>query len=383
MKVLIPLMLIAVLSFPLPSWGKEAKELEDTIQEKKGDLTEIQKELKEKKRTIKKKWWEEKKITDTLDEIDSQLDRKEKELAALNAKKQEIERKITEHEREITKLETLLAALDERFTSRVRAMYKLHRVGVVRVLFSAEDYSDALRRYKAFQLIVESDLQLLKAYQSAIEEKETRKKKLIEEKGTLLEKEREIETKQGEIAREKRRKTTLLASVKKERLAYQKAVAELEEREKALRSLLEELRLKVVALKEGNFKTLRGKLIPPVQGTFFSPQGRTKGIGIKAPEGAEIRSVFNGKVVYASWFKGYGNLMIIDHGGGYHTVFGHISRLLKEVDEEVKTGEVVALVGSTGSIEGFMLYFEIRHHGRCEDPVRWLVIPREGNAKKK
>lgn len=369
------LLLVIAFFTPSPLWSKDVKYFEKTIEEKKGDLTEIQEKLHEKKSMAREKWWEEKKITDSLDKIERRLNRKERELRTLNAEMKKLEGKVAKHGAEIMKLETQLAALDERFTSRIRAMYKLHRVGMVRVLFSAENYGDALRRYKASRLAVESDLLLLQTYQGAIEGKKKTKRELLDEKKNLLIKKREIEVKKREIKKEKQKKASLLAAVKTERLAYHKAIDELKERENAMVSLIETLRIKVASLKGGNFKALLGSLPSPVKGTLFSPEGRKRGIGIKAPEGTEIKAVFDGKVVYASWFKGYGNLMIIDHGDGYHTILAHTSRLLKEVGEKVKMGEVVALVGSTGSIEGPMLYFEIRHHGRSENPLKWLAGP--------
>jgi septal ring factor EnvC (AmiA/AmiB activator) len=381
-KVFIAIFIVAFF-LPSPSRGEGVKELEKTIQKKKGDLTEIQKELKEKKKKVKKKWWEEKKITDALDETGRRLNRKEGELRKLNAEMKVLEKKVTQQEGEIAKLEGILAAQDEQFQSRVRAMYKLHRVGMVRVLFSAEDYSDALRRYKAFQLVAENDLQLLQTYQRGIAEREKRRKDLIEEKRTMARKKSAVETKKQEIVREKRKKAILLASVKKERLAYEQAITELKGREKALHSLVQKLTAKASELRGAGFETLRGKLPPPVRGTIFSPKGREKGIGIKAPEGTKIQAIFKGKIAYAAWFKGYGNLMIIDHGGGYHTVAAHASRLLKKVGENVKMGDVVALVGSTGSIEGPMLYFEIRHHGTAVNPLTWLTLPRTGKAQKR
>jgi septal ring factor EnvC (AmiA/AmiB activator) len=376
MKILIAVLIIVCL-VPSLSWGEKLKELEKTIEQKKGDLTEIEKDLKEKKKVVKQKWWEEKKVTDALDKIERQLEEKKKQFRKLDVETKELEKKVAHQEEEIANLETSVTVLDELFQSRVRAMYKLHRVGVVRVLFSAEDYSDALRRYKAFQLVANNDQKLLQAYQRGIEEKEKRKQGLIMEKTALSKKRGEVETKQKEIAEEKRKKATLLASVKKERAAYEKAVTELQEREKALRSLIQKLTVKAASLKSTGFKELRGKLPPPTEGDIFSPKGRERGIGIKAPEGSKIQAIFNGKVAYASWFKGYGNLMIIDHGGGYHTVTAHASRLLKKEGDEVKMGEVVALVGSTGSIEGPMLYFEIRHHGKAENPVTWLSLTKK------
>ena len=381
-KLLIAIFIVAFF-LPSPSRGEKVKELEKTIQKKKGDLTEIQKELKEKKKKVKKKWWEEKKITDALDETGRQLNRKKGELRKLNAEMKVLEKKVTQQERKIAKLEEILATQDELFQSKVRAMYKLHRVGMVRVLFSAEDYSDALRRYKAFQLVAKNDLQLLQEYQRGIAEREKRRKDLIEEKKTLAQKTSEVAAKKREIEKQKRKKATMLASVKKERLVYEKAITELKGREKDLHSLVQKLTVKAASLKGTDFKALRGKLPLPVEGTTFSPKGREKGIGIKAPEGAKIQAICNGKVVYAAWFKGYGNLMIIDHGGGYHTVIAHAARLLKKAGEKVKTGDVVALVGSTGSIEGPMLYFEIRYHGTAVNPLTWMALPRTGKVQKR
>jgi septal ring factor EnvC (AmiA/AmiB activator) len=382
MKVLI-VILVAAFFLPSPVWAQGKRELEKAIQKKKGDLTEVKKKLSEKKKEVKKKSWEEKRITDALDESERLLDRKKKELKELDAEARVLEQNVVHREEEIARLGTSVAALGDMFQSRVRAMYKLHRVGVVRILFSAEDYSDALRRYKAFQLVVGNDLRLLRAYQRGIEEEKQRKQDLIAEKAALLQKRAEVAAKKEDVEQEMRKKEILLAAVQKERAASENAVAELKEREKALRSLIRQLTIKAAALKTKitGFKALKGKLPPPVQGTVFVPEGMEHGIAIEAPEGTRIRAIFDGKVAYAAWFKGYGNLMVIDHGEGYHSVAAHASRLLKKVGDEVHMGEAVALVGSTGSSEGPMLYFEIRYHGIAVDPVAWLALPNKGRRK--
>jgi len=375
--------LVCALFLSSPAWGQGKRELDKAIQKKKGDLTEVEKKLTEKKREVKQKWGEEKRITDALDKSERLLDRKKKELRDLDAEARVLEQNVVRREEEIARQETSLTALGDMFQSRVRAMYKLHRVGVVRVLFSAENYSDALRRYKAFQLVVGNDLQLMQAYQQGITEEKQRKQDLIAEKAALTKKRAEVEAKKGEVEQEMRKKAVLLAAVQKERAASERAVAELKEREKALRSLIQELTTKAAVLKTTitGFRALKGKLPPPAQGNIFSPKGREHGIGIEAPEGAKIRAIFNGRVAYAAWFKGYGNLLVINHGEGYHSVAAHASRLLKKVGDEVRMGEAVALVGSTGSIEGPMLYFEIRYHGTALDPLTWLALPNKGQKK--
>ena len=170
--------------------GQQTKDLEKTIQDKKGNLTDIEKEINKKKQEVKKKWWQEKKITDALDKIERQAERKKQDLRRLNSEMKVLEKKVGYEEEEISKLESRLAMLGELFQSRVRSMYKLHRVGVVRVLFSADGYSDVLRRYKAFQLVMENDLQLLQAYQGAINEEKKRKHNLIVEQADLSQKKR-------------------------------------------------------------------------------------------------------------------------------------------------------------------------------------------------
>jgi murein hydrolase activator len=122
------------------------------------------------------------------------------------------------------------------------------------------------------------------------------------------------------------------------------------------------------------FSTLRGKLIAPV-GELFShsraPIGR-KGVFLRAREGAAVRAVAAGRVVYADWMRGFGNLLIVDHGEAYLSVYGNNESLLKQPGEAVAAGEPVATVGASGGSQESGLYFELRHLGKAFDPLRWL-----------
>ena len=96
------------------------------------------------------------------------------------------------------------------------------------------------------------------------------------------------------------------------------------------------------------------------------------GVNIMADLGAPVRALCDGQVIYASWFKGYGNMMIIDHGEHYYTLSAQLEQLLKERGDMVQTGEVVGTVGDTATLSGPGLYFEIRHYGKPLDPVLWF-----------
>ena len=128
------------------------------------------------------------------------------------------------------------------------------------------------------------------------------------------------------------------------------------------------------------FQTLKGKLKLPVrgelQGRFGSPReegGVTwKGLFIKADHGREVHVVADGQVVYADWLRGYGNLLVIDHGGGFMSLYGNNESLLKQVGDSVQSGETVASVGSTGGALESGVYFELRHEGKPFDPMKWV-----------
>lgn len=127
------------------------------------------------------------------------------------------------------------------------------------------------------------------------------------------------------------------------------------------------------------FASLRGKLKMPVKGEILAafgakrPEGPNwKGLFIKAAEGTEIRASAAGEVIFSDWMRGFGNLIIIDHGGQYMTIYGNNQSLLKRPGDRIKGGEVIAIAGNTGGNEQSGLYFEMRHQGRALDPLTWM-----------
>lgn len=130
------------------------------------------------------------------------------------------------------------------------------------------------------------------------------------------------------------------------------------------------------------FSTLRGRLRLPVRGEltgrFGAPRGaagtEAKGVFIRAPEGQPVRAIAGGQVVYADWMRGFGNLLIVDHGESYLSIYANNESLLKELGDAVAPGEPIATTGSSGGNEETGLYFEMRHLGRAFDPLRWVKL---------
>jgi septal ring factor EnvC (AmiA/AmiB activator) len=129
-----------------------------------------------------------------------------------------------------------------------------------------------------------------------------------------------------------------------------------------------------------SFSALRGQLRLPVKGELLAKYGAKrndgpswKGLFIRAVEGAEVRAVAAGQVVFADWLRGFGNLIIVDHGSQYMTIYGYNQAVLKRAGDPVKAGEVIASAGNSGGNEQSGLYFEMRHQGRAFDPLAWMV----------
>jgi murein hydrolase activator len=129
----------------------------------------------------------------------------------------------------------------------------------------------------------------------------------------------------------------------------------------------------------GAFASLKGRLVMPVNGSIGARYGARRGDGpswkgmfIKAPEGAEVRAAGPGRIVHADWLRGWGNVIIIDHGGEYLSIYGNNSALLKRAGDMVRAGDLIASAGNTGGNEESGLYFELRHRGKAFDPAGWV-----------
>ncbi|MEI7916219.1 MAG: peptidoglycan DD-metalloendopeptidase family protein [Methylophilaceae bacterium] len=131
-----------------------------------------------------------------------------------------------------------------------------------------------------------------------------------------------------------------------------------------------------------SFESLKGKLNLPVRGEVTNKFGNSrqdtgltwKGLFIKSNEGNEVKSIANGRVVFADWMRGFGNLIIVDHGGGYMSLYGNNQSLLRKIGDTIKGGDTIASVGNSGGNETSGLYYELRSHSKPFDPMSWSVL---------
>jgi len=357
-------------------WSVSADQVDKDITQKKKDLKDIKKEInltKEKEKRVRGK---ESSILEALHLLEVELYRKGKELKQMEMQLTQTQEKLRQTGHQTVVLSKAMDSTKEKLLSRLIALYKMGRVPVEGLLLTSGSYSDLLRLDKYLRVIVDYDARLVETYRNQVVLKERYQEELIQDQFQCQRNISEIERKRREITKVGEEKRSLLKSIQDQKVVYQKVLLELEERAKELQSLVAKLEREKSLLTYGKakYETLKGKLTPPVQGkviSSFKEKGQN-GIEIKAPMGAEIRAVLSGKVLYADWFKGFGNIVIIDHGDQTVTVSGYCSELLKRPGDCVSQGEAIALIGSAGSLKGPCLYFEIRRHGKPQDPMEWL-----------
>ncbi len=283
-------------------------------------------------------------------------------------------------------LERRQTATREALSVRAVALYKAGEPGPLRILFAAESLPDLLHRLEVLRVLLVRDRELILRYRRQGDEIEAARASM---QGAARDRDHaaaRLEARNREIARERAAKRVILRELRQNRTRERTALYELEAAAKVLEETLARLggaprdRFDAAAVP---FASLRGRLEPPVAGEVVAGFGRVvdpefqtetfrKGIDLAAEEGTRVRAVADGAVRYAGWFRGYGKIVILDHGEGYFTVSGHLADAGVEVGARVAAGDPIGTVGETGSLSGPRLYFEIRHGGEPLDPAEWL-----------
>lgn len=271
---------------------------------------------------------------------------------------------------------------------RLRARYQFGRRGLMRLWLEAKDLSDLSRRRHYLDALFRADATRIEEYKKLLVEWTAARKKLEERQRTMAGIEAVVSEQRQAMEAERQTLAALLKSVEEERAAHESMVAELKARESSLRGILAGLAQEAEEAPppEGtvDFASLAGSLCLPARGPITSSYGQKvhpkfgtvimqNGIEIGAAAGAPAKAVAPGTVRFADWFRGYGNLVIIDHGGGWYTLYAHLASNSVSVGQQVGKGKTVGAVGDTGSMTGANLYFEIRHRQQPQDPAAWLA----------
>jgi septal ring factor EnvC (AmiA/AmiB activator) len=281
-----------------------------------------------------------------------------------------------------------LARTRQAMRVRAVALYQAGNLGTLRLLFAAGGLREFLARVRALRVLLDHDAELIARHRFESEQLALAEERARQQVQVRSGAEQQLRERSLELEAERGEKRSLARSVHADRTSERAALVELE---KAARALEETLaRLGAEPARPGppspgaGFAGLKGRLAPPVAGPVAQTFGRVvdaefgtetfrSGIVFEAPLGTSVQAVAPAVVRFAGWFRGYGRLVILDHGDRYFTVSGHLAELAVEVGDEVEAREEIGTVGDTGSLAGARLYFEIRQGSQPLDPADWLA----------
>lgn len=373
-------------------------------QNAKDELSGVKREIKAQKQLITKTRKVEAAISTELREILRTLEQKESDLGKLGRDLRVVESSLAGTGRDIQRVTEEANRKRVEIERRLSSLYKAGELGALRMFFSAESFPQLAENIRYMKSILENDKRIFDEYNQKIDQLKSLKSDLERD---ALKKERimtGIEQKKREIEAEKSKKAAYLGKVRQDRKSYESSLKELQANAARLQAMLNRLealsrrklssrhekpgsKLKPLAelppVPDRGFASQKGRMNLPVRGEIIESYGKhkhpefnsftfSKGLSISASSGADIKVIYEGTVIFSDYFKGFGNMMVVDHGGGYFSLYAHASRLTKKVGAEVARHESIGAVGDVDSSKGTMLYFEIRHNGKPVDPAGWV-----------
>lgn len=369
-----------MLLFPATAFpAQDAAEKERELKALRAGIQSLQQQLEanqRKKSNAEKRLQDvENQISETsreLHRIDAELDTKRSQLGTLKEKRR-VQASTLQRQR-------------EQLASEARTAYAMGRQQQVKLLLNQEQPSAVGRMLVYFGYFSRARLQRIEAISASLEQLSLVEESIARKTAALTDLRASQQRESERLQEKKRARKQAVAALSRELENQGGKLKRLKTNEQELQELVSSLQellvdIPVDASQQQPFKSLKGKLRWPTRGRlakrFGSRRGsaglKWRGVMIEAAEGGDVRAVAQGRVAFSDWMRGFGLLVIIDHGDGYMSLYGHNQALYKEVGEWVDTGEVVAQLGASGGQSASGLYFELRHKGQPINPVRWCA----------
>jgi septal ring factor EnvC (AmiA/AmiB activator) len=379
------LMLFVMIALPISSqWQSLYASRKSDSEITKKQIEKIETDLSREKEKLLKFGEKEKSLLGQLSHLERKIDETKRLLKRLQERIGLSKKELSRHRTRLTQLEHSFNRIEERLSKRLVAFYKYAKRGYMQLLATSSGLDQLRKRVKYLKVIMDEDRQLFKKM-VATQLKHKGAMAQIEEKITVINSlENDEKGRMASLKEDLEKKVILLMKIHKEKEFYETAVKELQLAAKDLKNTLLNLEKKPGKKKQlpSGFANAKGELPPPVKGKILKntgPLGTSlqlthKGVYIGGPAGSEVKAVFPGRVDYSGWLKGYGQIIVINHGSRFFTVSAHLSQRNKQKGDMVQKGESIGLLGETGSLTGPMLYFEIRKGGSHLDPNKWLKV---------
>ena len=401
LSLLITPLLIFIFSNQLWSGEKSSKDIQKDIDSRKTQLQSLRNEIKNIEDKLHRKNKEAISNTEILLSLENKIVLTEKLIRSLNKEERYINGLIQTTEKQIHEMETLLAKLKKQLTQRLQYLYVHGRPTILETVLLAEDWNNAIYRIKYLDVLAEYEKILRQKMKQTLIELSDEKIKLVIERNRKTSLLNEKKNEGANLKRDKQKRKNILASIKRDkdeleasRSTKTQVISEMEALIKklysdkaAMKKREEELaRIRAERNKAttGNFAKMKGKLPWPVQGPIIRKFGTSKnsntgvvtenvGIDIQANSGAFVKSVLDGVVSTITYIRGHGNIIIIDHGGGFSTVYAQIDKITVHENEYVQKGNAIASVVKAEDDSVSKLHFEVWGNQNKLNPEIWLI----------
>lgn len=401
--------LLGTFALLLPLTGMAAG---DEVGERRADLRELRERIEQLKREVAADESSRAEAADQLRDSDRAISDMQRELGDLTAQHDELRGVLRDLGRQTRNIEAEIGAQRSRLEQLLVRQYLDGTPDSLRLALSGQDPNQIARDLYYLRIIARTRADLLRELQSMLGRQRELAEQTRQQAASLAEVEKRQRQRHAEVARERDRRKELLNRLASKIGAQRKEIGTLQRNEQRLARLIERLGKLVTARPPPrppapklttsekrnaeiavdpsqtasagageSFATRRGRLRLPAAGTVVGRFGATregggtwKGIFIRAAGGGDVKAIADGRVVFADWMRGFGNLMIVDHGDDYLSVYGYNDALLRQPGDTVRGGEVIASIGSSGGYPETGLYFEIRHQGQPQDPLKWANL---------
>jgi murein DD-endopeptidase MepM/ murein hydrolase activator NlpD len=350
----------------------------DNVKDLKNEQKDIDKKIDQKANEIKNLEKQTKSVSKQIEDLDTKLDDATIQISNVEKELEDLSLNIEATELELVEAEENIDEKKDMFNKRLRVMYKTGKVGYLEVLLASSSVKDFLSRQDMIKAIAKHDTELISYMKEQRDIVDTKKVELETKRKEVELSKTKLEVRRSDLAKATREKEDLMGRLAKDLKTLEAEVDKLNDYAKEIES-------KIVKLQKNTGPYSGGKMEWPVPGysRISSPYGyrnhpilKTKkfhtGIDIPSPTGTNIVAGSAGEVIYSGTLGGYGKTIMIDHGGGIVTLYGHNSKLIASVGDNVKRGDTVAKCGSTGMSTGPHSHFEVRKDGAYQDPMPWL-----------
>ena len=329
---------------------------------------------------------------DKHSKLRSRLKKSEKKIGKVSSQLKRINRKLRNQQGELAKLNSKKSRLDtelvkqrKALAGQIRTAYAIGRQEYLKLLLNQQDPSVMGRTLVLYDYLNRARTERISKIDSKVLELKKIEKKINQQTARLGETRKKRLKQKQDLEENLKKRTAVLDKLNKKIRTRKQKLAQAKTDAKQLEDLMQGLRraLADVPVNAGvrkSFRSQKGRYRLPVKGRISSRYGsrrgntglRWQGVVIRAKQGSGVRSISHGRVAFADWLRGFGLMVIVDHGKGYMSLYGHNDSLYVEAGDWIEAGEEIASVGRSGGRKTPALYFEIRHNGKPTNPLRWV-----------